>query len=431
MKDKMKFFKSLFGGGGRKASSSDRSPWGSFWFQPVGFGSGGMHVDANSAMRLSAVYACVRVLAESMAVLSIRLYRPKAGGGRALVTDHWLNRLLAKQPNRFQTPFEWREMLQGHLVLRGNAFCQIIEDGRGGIAELMPLHPDRVQIELLDNGSYRYRYTDRNGQINIFARQEVWHLRGLSSDGIVGLNPIELQRAAIAGGLAAQDYGNRFWVNDAKPTGGWIELPGKFADKAARDIFRESWQSMQGGANRGKTAVLEGGMKYHEVGVSNKDSQFLESRQFTVSDICRIFRVPPHLAGDLSRATFSNIEHQGLEFVTYSMTSWAERWESSIEMNLLGPDSGLEIEFGFESLLRGDSAGRATYYQDGIQSGWLTRNEARQREGLDPLPGLSEPLRPLNMIEDSKAPDEISEGDGGADDAAAALGQHRKKELHT
>lgn len=403
----------------RFASSADRSPWGEFWFQPVGLRTaGGMRVDANTAMTLSAVYACVRVLAESFAVLPFQLYKPKKGGGRTKVTKHWLYRLFAKQPNRFQTPFEWREMLQGHLALRGNAFCQIIEDGQGGIAELMPLHPDRIKIEMLDNGSYRYRYTDQSGNVQIFARNEIWHLRGLSSDGIVGMNPIEIQRETIASGLGAQDYGNRFFANDAKPSGGWIEFPGKFTDQAAKQVFRDTWQTMQGGSNRGKTAILEQGMKFHEIGMTNKDSQFLEARQFNVSDVGRIFRVPPHLIGDLSKATFSNIEQQSLEFVTYTMTPWAERWESSIECFLLGIDTDLEVEFDFSVLLRGDAEGRSMYYHNGILDGWMTRNEAREREGLDPLDGLDEPLRPLNMVEEDDAPDEVQENDGGADDKA-------------
>ena len=397
---------------------ADRSPWGDFWFQPVSRSSGtGVRVDADGAMRLSAVYSCVRVLSESMAVLPFRLYRAKVGGGRQMVTDHWLYRLFAKQPNRFQTPFEWREMLEGHLALRGNAFCQIVGSPTGEVTELLPIHPDRIRIEMMDNGSYRYRYTDRVGKETVFRRDELWHLRGLSSDGVVGLNPIEMQREAIASGLSAQDYGNRFFANDAKPAGGWIEFPGKFSDTAAKQTFREGWQQMQGGGNRGKVAVLEQGMKYHEIGLTNKDSQFLELRQFTVGDVARIFRVPPHLIGDLSKATFSNIEQQSLEFVTHTMTPWAERWESSIETMLLGPDTELEVEFDFGVLLRGDSSGRSTYYHNGILDGWLTRNEARQREGLDPIEGLDEPLRPLNMVEESMAADEVAEGDNGADDA--------------
>ena len=412
-------FLTLFNRGSQSSAGGDRSPWGDFWFQPVSAMTGsGVRVDADTAMRLSAVYACIRVLSESMAVLPFRLYRPKVGGGRTLVTDHWLYRLFARQPNRFQTPFEWREMMQGHLALRGNAFCKIVDRGNGEVAELLPLHPDRVKIELLDNGSYRFRYTDRSGQTQYFRRDQLWHLRGLSSDGIVGMSPIEMQRETVATGLAAQDYGNRFFSNDAKPSGGWIEFPGKFADSATKQTFRESWQAMQSGANRGKVAVLEQGMKFHEIGITNKDSQFLETRQFNVSDVARIFRMPPHLIGDLSKATFSNIEQQSLDFVIHTMTPWAERWESSVETFLLGPESDMEVEFDFAVLLRGDTAGRGTYYHNGILDGWMTRNEAREREGLDPLDGLDEPLRPLNMVEESDAQDEIVENDAGNDDQA-------------
>ena len=407
---------SFFNRGRNASSGDDRSPWGDWWFQPVGRATdAGIRVDANIALTLSAVYACVRVLSETFATLPFRMYRPKIGGGRVQVTDHWLYQLMAKRPNRFQTPFEFREMIQAHVVLRGNAFCEIIANGAGEIQELLPLHPDRIRIELLDNGSYRYKYTTPLGEIVYFRRDQIWHLRGLSSDGIVGLNPIELQRETIAAGIGAQSYGNRFFANDAKPSGGWIELPGKFADATARSNFRESWQSAQGSANRHKVAVLEGGMKYHEVGINNRDSQFLESRQFSVSDVARMFRVPPHLIGDLSRSTNNNIEQQSLELATYTMTPWSERWESSIETNLLG-DEELEVEYDFAALLRGDAKGRSEYYHNGIQDGWLTRNEARLAEGRDPMDGLDEPLRPLNMVENSQADDETMETDDGADD---------------
>lgn len=407
-----------------RAGAADRSPWGDFWFQSVGaYSSAGVRVNADTAMRHSAVYASVRVLAESFAVLPFRLYKPKFGGGSTPVTDHWLYRLFAKQPNRFQTPFEWREMLQGHLALRGNAYCQIIEGAIGEIAELLPLHPDRICAEPLDNGSYRYRYNAPDGSTQIFRRDQIWQLRGLSSDGINGVSPIALQRDSIAAGLSAQDYANRFFANDAQPAGGWIEFPGSFADAQARQTFRESWQSNYGGSNRGKVAVLEKGMKYHEVQLTNKDSQFLESRQFSVRDIARMFRVPPHLIGDLANATFSNIEQQSLEFVTFTMTPWAERWESSIETTLLGPDTDLEVEFDFTVLLRGDAAARSAYYHNGILDGWLTRNEARELEGRSPLPGLDEPLLPLNMQEEGATEDD---SDAPDDDAAGAPAPTRR-----
>lgn len=387
-----------------KASTSDRSPWGDFFFEPVSARSlSGMRVSPDAAMRLAAVYACVRILSETMASLPLVVYRPRKDGGKDRITDHWLYRVLGKRPNRFQNPFEWREMLQGHLALRGNAFCQIVANGRGEVTELIPIHPDRVRIELLKDGEYRYRVRNQAGDEVVFPRGEIWHLRGLSSDGILGLSPIELSRESLGMALAAQDYGARFFSNDAKPTGGWIEFPGSFKDPEAKRVFRESYQAAQSGSNRGKVLVLENGMKFHEVGVTNKDAQFLELRKFQITDIARLFRVPPHMIADLDRATFSNIEQQSLEFVMHTMTPWAERWEASIEADLMLDGEELEIEFDFANLMRGDASSRSAYYQSGIQNGWLTRNEARIAENLNPIAGLDQPLRPLNMVEEEDA----------------------------
>jgi hypothetical protein len=225
----------------------------------------------------------------------------------------------------------------------------------------------------------------------------------------MGMSPIELARESLGMALAAQDYGARFFANDAKPTGGWIEFPGSFKDTEAKKVFRESYQQAQSGPNRGKVLVLENGMKFHEVGVTNKDAQFLELRKFQITDIARLFRVPPHMIADLERATFSNIEQQSLEFVMHTMTPWAERWEASIESELLLEGDDIEIEFDFANLMRGDAASRSSYYQSGIQNGWLTRNEARVSENLNPIDGLDQPLRPLNMVEEDAA--EESESD--------------------
>lgn len=415
-----------------RASSDDRSTWGDFWFEPISVRSAtGLRVSPDGALRLSAVYACVRILSETMASLPIVLYRKREDGGKDRVTDHWLYRLLCRRPNRYQNPFEWREMLQGHLALRGNAYCQIITNPSGEITELLPIHPDRVRVEVMRSGEFRYRITDRFGDETVLARSAVWHLRGLSSDGVMGMNPIELARESLGIALAAQDYGARFFANDAKPSGGWIEFPGSFKDPEAKKVFRESYQAAQSGANRGKVLVLENGMKFHEVGVTNKDAQFLELRKFQITDIARLFRVPPHMIADLDRATFSNIEQQSLEFVMHTMTPWAERWEASIEAELLLDNDPLEIEFDFANLMRGDAASRSAYYQSGIQNGWLTRNEARIAENLNPIDGLDEPLRPLNMVEENHAdkadpetqrtgqrPDDTSESDSDAADAS-------------
>ncbi len=403
-----------------KAYRADRSTWGDFYFEPAGVRSvSGMRVSADAALRLAAVYACVRILSETMASLPIVVYRTRPDGGKDRIKDHWLYHRLARTPNRYQNPFEWREMLQGHLTLRGNAYCQILANAKGEITELLPIHPDRVKLEMLSNGDYRYRISQAEGAELILPRGEVWHLRGLSSDGLVGMSPIELARESLGMALAAQDYGARFFANDAKPTGGWIEFPGNFKDAEAKRVFRESYQQAQSGANRGKVLVLENGMKFHEVGVTNKDAQFLELRKFQITDIARLFRVPPHMIADLDRATFSNIEQQSLEFVMHTMTPWAERWEAAIGRDLIFDSEALEVEFDFSNLMRGDVASRSAYYQSGIQNGWLTRNEARAAENLNPLAGLEQPLRPLNMVEESDAQESETESATPASDTTS------------
>ena len=382
-------------------ANSDRSPWSGFWFEPVGVQTmAGMRVTADNALQLSAVFACVRIISSQFASLPFVLYRTRRDGGKKRVTDHPLYPLLARRPNPYQNAFEWREMLAGHLVLRGNAFNQIVSNRQGEITALVPLHPDRVTIDLLPNGDYRYKYTTLTGSEQIFPRGQIWHLRGLSLDGIIGLSPIALARNAIGGAMAAQNYGSRFFANDAKPLSGYVEYPGSFKDKMAREQFRESLQESQTGANRGKIAVFEFGMKYHQLGLTNEDAQFLETRKFQVNDIARWFGVPPHKIGDLERSTNNNIEQQAQEFVQECLGPMAERWEASIEAELLFDDDGLEAEFLFSQLLRGDSQARAQYYNLGINGGWLTRNEARLSENLNPLPGLDRPLRPLNMAEE-------------------------------
>ncbi|HSN40758.1 MAG TPA: phage portal protein, partial [Burkholderiales bacterium] len=223
-----------------QANADDRSAFGSFWFSPVGVHTAsGASVTPEKALMLPVVLACVRVLAETFAILSPRIYKCD-GGKRTRLADHWLLDLL-RSPNPFQTGFEWREMMQGHLALRGNAYNEIQTDRNGNITALMPMHPDRVKVQFTGNGDfdYKYVYRQRDGSTVSFARSEVWHIRGLSGDGIMGMSPLALARESIGMGLAAQDYGARYFKNDAKPSA-WLEMPGNFKDKAQREQFRES-----------------------------------------------------------------------------------------------------------------------------------------------------------------------------------------------
>lgn len=398
---------------------NDRSPWGSFWFSPISrMTASGARVSGESALRLSAVFACVRLLAETFSCLPFQLYRTDAKKSRTFVTDHWLRKLLARRPNQWHNPSVFRQLLMVHLCLRGNSWCEITTNGKGEITDLLPLHPDRVKPELVKGGDYRWRVLQADGSSKIVPREQLWHLKILSTDGILGMSPIEYARESLGMGLAAQDYGARFFANDATP-GGWIEHKGTFKDEAAFTTFRDRWQQNQTGRNRSKTAILENGMSYHPVEITNVDSQFLESRKFSVTEIARIFRVPPHMIADLERSTNNNIEQQSLEFVTYSQLSWAELWEASIEFDLMleqDVDSGLECEFDLNRFLRGSPTARANLYKSGIVSGWLTRNEARVDDGRNPIDGLDEPLKPLNMV-DADEPPQPDGGDGAGDDA--------------
>lgn len=389
-----------------KADSSDRSPWGGFWFNPTPMRAGGP-VTADSAMQLSAVYACVRVLTDSFSTLPFYMFRVKPNGGKLQIRDHWLYRLFAKRPNDYQNPMEFRAMMMGHLALRGNAFAHIVANRKGEVTDLHPIHPDRITIEMLSGVNWRYRVKNSDGTEIFINRQDMFHVKGLSPDGVVGYNPIALARKMLATGISAQDYGMRFFENDATPTGGWIKHPTNFKSEEQKRTWRESWQEMQGGRNKGKTAVLEYGMDYNPgTPISNVDSQFIETNKYNRSQIASLFRIPPHKIGDLDRSTNNNIEHQGIEFVTDCMMPWATCWEEAIKYNFLDvEDDDLHVSFPLLSLLRGDSKARAEYINMCVTNGTMTRNEARLMEDREPLPGLDEPLRMLNMTTESEAAD--------------------------
>ena len=383
----------------RMESAAARSPIDDFWYKPLSWNASTGHVSAESALRLAVVYACIGVLAQTVGHVPLPLYKRNSDGGKQRATDHWAYKLINLRPNEWQTPFEFREMMQGHLALRGNAYAWKKFAPDGSITDLIPLHPDKVQPQrVVGTMSLRYQYTDPDNKKWVLRQSEVLHLRGLSADGLIGLNPIEVQRITLGFGLTTQDYGRRFYENDAS-AGNWIEFPGKFKDKDAQDNFKDSWQTAQTGKNRFKTPVLTEGMKLHEMQLKNTDAQFLETLKYQGSDICRIFRMQPHKVGILDNATFSNIEQQSLEHVTDTLMPWFTRWEERLSLELLDEDDQQEYFFEFLviGLLRGDSNARGNFYNKSILTGWMTRNEARILENMNPLPGLDEPLQPLNM----------------------------------
>lgn len=367
-----------------------------FWYSPVPTsGIMGVGVNSDSAMRLSTVYKCVRVRAETMGMLPLQVYRRLPGGGKQADDSHPLARLLHDQPNPWQTSMQWRMMCQGHLDLRGNTYNRIVFNGAGREDMLMPLHPDRVRVEVLPNGMPRYHYRGADGKSEVFVFGEVLHVAGMSVDGYCGLNPIEAERETLASAIAARDFGARYFANSARPPM-WIKMPGKFPTPEDKRNWVQQWSEAYGGMNAGKTPVMDQGMELMSIPVSNVDAQYLESRAAQDIDIAGIFRVPPHKLGILDRATWSNIEHQQLDFVTDAILPSCVSWEQALLRDLDFGDDHF-AEFKVQMLLRGDTKTRYEAYGKGIQDGWLLRNEARAMENLNPIDGLDVPLEPMNM----------------------------------
>ena len=294
----------------------------------AGYSSSGKHVNERSAMQMTAVYSCVRILSEAVASLPLHVYKYNNEGGKEKTVDHPLYFLLHDEPNPEMTSFVFRETLMTHLLLWGNAYAQIIRNGKGEIIALYPLMPNRMVVDRDDNGKLYYQYnTSRDdaptmeGTVVNLKPSDVLHIPGLGLgfDGLVGYSPIAMEKNAIALAMACEEYGAKFFANGATP-GGILEHPGTVKDPKR---VRESWNSAFGGSsNANKIAVLEEGMKYTPISISPEQAQFLETRKFQINEIARIFRVPPHMVGDLEKSSFSNIEQQSLEFVKYTLDPW-------------------------------------------------------------------------------------------------------------
>ena len=361
----------------------------SFFF---GGSTSGKAVTERTSMQMTAVYSCVRILAEAVAGLPLNLYRYLPDGGKEKSFDHPLYRLLHDEPNPEMSSFVFRETLMTHLLLWGNAYAQIIRNGKGEIIALYPLMPNKMTVDRDDNGRLYYRYSHSSdesptmsGSNVILKPSDVLHIPGLGFDGLVGYSPIAMAKNAIGMAIACEEYGAKFFANGAAP-GGVLEHPGTIKDPAR---VRESWQTTFGGSgNSNKIAVLEEGMKYTPIGISPEQAQFLETRKFQINEIARIFRVPPHMVGDLEKSSFSNIEQQSLEFVKYTLDPWVIRWEQSIMRTLLSADEKALyfVKFNLEGLLRGDYASRMSGYATARQNGWMSANDIRELENLDRIP---------------------------------------------
>jgi HK97 family phage portal protein len=353
----------------------------------------GKVVNERTALTTTAVYACVRILSEAIASLPLHVYSYKEGGGKNLEYDHPLYHLLHDQPNEEMTSFIFREVLMSHILIYGNAYAQIVRDGNGKVLGLYPLLPDCMDIERGEDGKLYYIYTkqsDENPNMKesgqfILKYEDVLHIPGLSFDGLKGFSPIAVAKGAVGIMLAADEYGGSFFKNGATP-GGVLEHPGVLKNP---DKVRESWNSVyQGSGNAHRVAVLEEGMHFNPISLKPDEMQFLETRKFQLDEIARLYRIPPHMIGDLEHATFSNIENQSLEFVKYTLDPWVVRWEQALQKALLLPSEKGKyiIKLNVDGLLRGDYASRMQGYATGRQNGWLSANDIRELEDMNPIP---------------------------------------------
>ena len=384
--------KSLFGSGKARDNPVDKAADAGYSFL-FGRTTSGKPVNERTAMQTTAVYACVRILAEAVASLPLHVYEYQDDGGKKLVHDHPLYYLLHDEPNPEMTSFVFRETLMSHLLIWGNAYAQIIRDGAGRVLGLYPLLPDKMDVQRDDRGNIYYVYSrnsDENpmfkeyGDIRLKA-EDVLHIPGLGFDGLIGYSPIAMAKNAVGMTLACEEYGASFFANGANP-GGVLEHPGVLKDPSK---VRESWNSVYRGVNNAhKIAVLEEGMKYQQIGIPPEEAQFLETRKFQINEIARLYRIPPHMVGDLDKSSFSNIEQQSLEFVKYTLDPWVIRWEQSLQRSLLlpGEKGKYFIKLNVDGLLRGDYQSRMNGYAVGRQNGWFSANDIREMENMNPIP---------------------------------------------
>ena len=383
---------SIFSGLFRSRDKPQNRTAGSSYNFLFGSSTSGKAVTERTAMQMTAVYSCVRILAEAVAGLPLNLYHYLPDGGKEKSYEHPLYRLLHDEPNPEMSSFVFRETLMTHLLLWGNAYAQIIRNGKGEVVALYPLMPNRMTVDRDENGQLYYSYNRSSdeapmmkGSTVILKPSDVLHIPGLGFDGLVGYSPIAMAKNAIGMAIACEEYGAKFFANGAAP-GGVLEHPGTIKDPQR---VREAWQSQFGGSgNSNKIAVLEEGMKYTPIGISPEQAQFLETRKFQINEIARIFRVPPHMVGDLEKSSFSNIEQQSLEFVKYTLDPWVIRWEQSIMRSLLSLEEKTQyfVKFNLEGLLRGDYQSRMTGYATARQNGWMSANDIRELENLDRIP---------------------------------------------
>lgn len=350
----------------------------------------GQYVDAKSAESISTVFAAVNLIAGTVASLPLHVFQRLPNGDRERASKHPLSILLGAMPNGTQTAFELREMMTAQCLLSGNAYAEIRWNRAGEVTELLPINPRDVTVVKLPNGRHRYDVSTE-GRVRSLLAEEVLHLRDRSEDGLVGRSRVQVAREMLGGALALQAHGNKSFSNGARLSG-VLQTPHQMTDEAIKRLGTSWREQFAGSDNAGKTAILENGLEFTPLSMSNEDAQFLQSRQFTVEEVARLFNVPPVLLGDLRHANFSNSVEMMRHFVTVTLRPWLTRWEQAMERALLAPSARQShyIEHSAEGLLRGDSKHRAEFYKAGIEAGWMLPSEARRLENLPAIEGIDD-----------------------------------------
>lgn len=368
--------------------------------------SSGISVTSERALAHTAVYDCVNILSQSIASLPFSVYKRETSKGKVLnnkAFDHPLYSILHDEPNSEMTSYTWRVVVMVHLALRGNHYSQIIRNNAGKVVGIYPLFPEKMSIVRVESGELRYLYQhDKYGTVPLYPN-EVLHILGMTMEGSIGMSPIEYNRHTIGASIAMEEFGGTLFKNGATPSGVVSGTKVTSMSDTGFERFKQSFkENYQGLMNAGKPLILEDGFTFTPITISNRDGQYLESRKFTKSDIASVFRIPPHMINEMTNATFSNIEHQSIQFVTDAIRPWVVNIEQECRRKLLSESEkkSYYAKFNLAALLRGDTASRYSAYGSGIKDGWMTRNEAREMEDLNPLEGLDDPLYPLNMVKE-------------------------------
>ena len=395
----------VFAGNGNVLQQGSGGWVGNFLSGWYGRANSGAVVTPQSALALTAVQRAVTILAEAVGQLPIEIYQTNSDGSRQKITDHPLIRVLSIAPNGFQTPLQFNEYKQVSLGLRGNAFALKYFNPDGSLQSLYPLNADRVQILVspVDRMPYYRVLRAPDGVEGIFPLAGMHHVRWISDNAYTGISPISLHRDAIGVALSTEKHTGKMFGNGTNLSG-VITRPASsqaIKDPAAIDRITGDWAAKYAGTeNVGRVALLQEGMEFKPLSMTNEDAQLIAARQYGVRDIARIYGIPAHMLGDLERATHSNIEQQSLEFVIYTLMPWLRRHEEAMDRDFLSQDerlSGLSIQFNVTSLLRGDITSRYAAYAQARQWGWMSINDIRRMENLPPVTGGDVYLQPLNM----------------------------------